>query len=103
VEKSVWAEDGSQFFLSIVHLGELGLDDGFLGALRRRVEESDFVNLYKLVHHLHEEKALDIGRIRLRVIPDASGATPHVFIREAIAPRSTAPTDGWRGYLGLEG
>jgi hypothetical protein len=35
--------------LSVVHLGELGLNDRFLGALRRRVEESDFVNLCKLV------------------------------------------------------
>jgi len=54
VEKSVQSEDGSQFFLSVVHLGELGLDEGLLRALRRRIEESDFVNLCKLVHHLDD-------------------------------------------------
>ena len=41
-------------FLSVLHLGELSLDDRFLGALRRRVKESDFVNLRKLVHRLHD-------------------------------------------------
>jgi len=50
-----------------------------------------------------EEDGNGIGRIRLRVISDASSASLHEFIREAIAPGSTVRTDGWRGYLGLEG
>jgi hypothetical protein len=54
VEKPVQSEDRSQLFLSVVHLGELRLDEGFLRALRRRVEKSDLVNLCKLFHHLHD-------------------------------------------------
>jgi hypothetical protein len=50
-----------------------------------------------------EEDGKGIGRIRLRTIPDASSASLHGFIREAIAPGSTVRSDGWRGYLGLEG
>jgi len=50
-----------------------------------------------------EEDGLGIGRIRLRMIPDTSSASPHGFIQEAIAPGSTVRSDGWRGYFGLEG
>jgi transposase-like protein len=44
-----------------------------------------------------------IGRVRLRMIQDASSASLHGFIQEAIAPGSTVRTDGWTGYLGLQG
>jgi transposase-like protein len=50
-----------------------------------------------------EEDGKGIGRIRLRVIPDASSASLHGFIREASASGSTVRTDGWRGYFGLDG
>jgi transposase-like protein len=50
-----------------------------------------------------EEDGKGIGRIRLRTIPDASSASLHGFIRQAIAPGSTVRTDGWSAYLGLEG
>jgi transposase-like protein len=50
-----------------------------------------------------EEDGKGIGRIRLRVIPDASSLSLHGFIQEAIAPGSTVRTDGWRGYFGLDG
>ena len=43
-----------------------------------------------------------IGRIRLKHIPDASGATLEKAISEIIAPGSTVRTDGWRGYNGLK-
>jgi hypothetical protein len=46
--------DGSHFFLAVVHLGDLGLDEGILGALRRWEEKSDLVNLCKLVHPLRD-------------------------------------------------
>ena len=36
-------------------------------------------------------------------LPDASSASLHGFIQEAIVQRSTVHSDGWRGYLGLEG
>lgn len=42
------------------------------------------------------------GRIRLRTIPDAPSVSLHAFIRQAIAPGSTAQTGAWKAYLGLE-
>lgn len=44
-----------------------------------------------------------IGRIRLRYIPDASRATLHGFIQQAIEPGSTVTTDGLQAYRELEG
>ena len=43
-----------------------------------------------------------IGRIRLRSIADASAASLHSFIADAVEPGSTLHTDGWPGYKGLE-
>jgi transposase-like protein len=43
-----------------------------------------------------------IGRIRLAVIPDASGSSLIPFIRKNVEPGSTVITDGWSGYLALQ-
>lgn len=43
-----------------------------------------------------------IGRIRLRLIPDASAESLHPFILDSVAPGSVIHTDGWRGYSGIE-
>jgi transposase-like protein len=43
-----------------------------------------------------------IGRVRMRVIEDASADCLHAFVQDSIEPGSTVHTDGWRGYLGLE-
>lgn len=41
------------------------------------------------------------GRIRMRHIPDASGASLIPFVCEVVAPRSVVMTDGWKGYNNL--
>ena len=43
-----------------------------------------------------------IGRIRMRVIPDASGESLLGFVKDFVAPGSTVHTDGWIGYFGLQ-
>ena len=43
-----------------------------------------------------------VGRIRLSSLPNASAASLHSFIVDAIEPGSTVHTDGWQGYQGLE-
>jgi len=50
-----------------------------------------------------EEDGRGIGRIRLRRVPDASKASLHGFIVEAVEPGSVVRTDGLPSYLGLEG
>jgi transposase-like protein len=43
-----------------------------------------------------------IGRVRMRVIEDASAECLHAFVQDSIEPGSTVHTDGWRAYSGLE-
>lgn len=47
-----------------------------------------------------EEKKL--GRIRFRVIPDASADSLAPFVKDNITPSSGVITDGWRGYASLK-
>jgi transposase-like protein len=42
-----------------------------------------------------------LGRIRMRVIPDASGDSLHSFVKDCVEPGSTVHTDAWLGYSGL--
>ena len=42
-----------------------------------------------------------IGRIRLKVIADASGETLEKAVADMVEPGSTVRTDGWTGYNGL--
>ena len=43
-----------------------------------------------------------IGRIRMRMIEDASASSLHPFVQDCIEPGSTIHTDGWQGYAGLD-
>jgi transposase-like protein len=43
-----------------------------------------------------------IGRIRMRVIEDASAGSLLAFVKDCIEPGSTIHTDGWPGYAGLQ-
>lgn len=49
-----------------------------------------------------EVKGSRIGRIRLRRVPDASGASLDEAVQEAAAQGSMIETDGWDGYSHLE-
>ena len=44
-----------------------------------------------------------LGRCRLAVVPDASGASLEAFLAGAVAPGATVTTDAWKGYYGLAG
>ena len=50
-----------------------------------------------------QEDGEGIGRIRMRRILDASAESLMPFVEEAIVPGSVVHTDGWLGYLPLEG
>jgi len=46
-------------------------------------------------------KPKGFGRLRMRHIPDASGANLLPFVCDAVAPGSRVHTDGWGGYNDL--
>jgi transposase-like protein len=41
------------------------------------------------------------GRVRMRHVPNASGASLKQFVRDVVAPGAIVRTDGWGGYRGL--
>jgi transposase-like protein len=47
-------------------------------------------------------KAREIGRIRLRRVPDGSADSLQAFIDEVVEPGSLVHTDGWLGYERLK-
>ena len=81
--------------------GRVEVDETYIGAVeegtRGRQKETK-----ALVAIACEEDGRGIGRIRLRHIPDASAASLHAFVEEAIEPGSVVHTDGWESYAGLE-
>jgi transposase-like protein len=54
------------------------------------------------VEGMEGTKQKGIGRIRLKVISDASGPTLKDAIAEMVESGSTVRTDGWKGYNGLK-
>lgn len=70
-----------------------GWEEGMKG--RRRGEKSVVVIAAQVVGN-------GIGRIRMRVIPDASAGSLHPFIESSVEPGSTIHTDGWQGYAGID-
>ena len=70
-----------------------GLEEGVAG---RQTESKALVVIAA------EADGPGIGRIRMRVIPDASSASLHSFVEDCIEPGSTLHTDGWQGYSGLD-
>lgn len=48
-----------------------------------------------------ENRGDHTGRVRLALIPDASQASLHAFVRRHIAPGSQVNTDDWDSYKGL--
>jgi len=48
------------------------------------------------------EKKNQIGRIRMKVIPDASSSSIETFLEECVEKGSLVITDGWLGYNNIE-
>jgi hypothetical protein len=80
--------------------GRVEVDEAYVGGLEEGVRGRE-VETKALVAVACEEDGAGIGRIRLRRIEDASAASLHAFIEEAIEPGSLVHTDGWDGYSGL--
>ena len=50
-----------------------------------------------------EVRGTGSGRVRLAVVPDASGPALTGFVRAHVAPGAIVVTDGWQGYAPLAG
>ena len=81
--------------------GRVEVDETYLGGLEEDVHGRETFKK-ALVVIAAQEDGKGIGRIRMRRVPDASGASLLPFVESAIEPGSVVHTDGWPGYAGLE-
>lgn len=81
--------------------GLVEVDEVFLGGVRPRIGGRSSLRKV-LVLIAAEDTGHGIGRIRMRVIHDATLISLNGAMREMIEPNSTVRTDGWIGYRGVE-
>ena len=82
--------------------GRVEVDETYLGGLEEGVRGRQ-TELKSLIVIAAQEDGPGIGRIRMRGIPDASAESLMPFVEDAIEPGSIVHTDGWLGYLPVEG
>lgn len=80
--------------------GVVEVDEAFIGGVTPGADGRDGEGK-ALVVIATEADGPGIGRIRLGRVPDASAASLHGFIQQAVTPGSTVHTDGWAPYQGL--
>lgn len=82
--------------------GEVEVDETFIGGMESgKGSQGRGAETKTLVVVATESKGKQIGRVRFKCIPIASGENLIGFIEENIEPGSTVITDGWRGYSAL--
>jgi len=80
--------------------GVVEVDEAFIGSRQsggKRGRGTDNKSLV-IVAVEYGEKKNRIGRIRMKIIPDASSSSIETFLDESVEKGSTVITDGWLGY-----
>jgi transposase-like protein len=77
--------------------GTVEVDETFIGGIEAGAKgrKTETKTLVVIAVEVEEKK---LGRIRFRIIPDASANSLLPFIKENISPNSIVITDGWLGY-----
>jgi hypothetical protein len=82
---------------------EVEVDEFFLGGLEEGLEGGRQRGKKALVGVAVEVRGRGSGRVRLRVLADASGDSLGAFVKDTTAAGTIVHTDGWAGYSGLRG
>lgn len=81
--------------------GEVEVDETFIGGVKKGGKRGRGAPGKVLVMVAAEIRGRRMGRIRLRLIPDATGPTLVDAVEGLAEPGSDIVTDGWSGYAGL--
>lgn len=81
--------------------GWVEVDESFVGGMEEGVAGRQ-TESKALVVIAAQADGPGIGRIRMRMIDDASAASLHPFVKDCIEAGSTIHTDGWQGYASLD-
>ena len=79
--------------------GHVEVDETFVGGSKKggkRGRGAERKEIVVIAVEVHDPKGF--GRVRMRHVPDASGASLLPFVCDNIAPGSVVLTDAWRGY-----
>ncbi len=82
--------------------GHVEVDEAFVGGEEEGVHDRQ-TETKAMIAVAAEADGPGIGRLRMRRISDASAANLMLFIEDSVEPGSIVHTDGWLGYLPLEG
>jgi transposase-like protein/ribosomal protein L37AE/L43A len=83
--------------------GRIEVDEAYIGGVSCGGKSGRGAGNKVLVAVAVEINNNKAGRIRLKVIDDASSESLHLFVGEAVQKGSAIITDGWSGYNGLSG
>ena len=82
--------------------GKVEVDETYVGGTETGVRGRETENKAIVVVAIEIHEPFGFGRVRLRQVPDVSGASLVPFVCEMIEPGSEVLTDGWGGYNTLE-
>ncbi len=82
-------------------LGEVEVDETLIGGVQQGGKRGRGVSKSVVVIAVEIKQPKGFGRVRMRHIPNASGASLLPFIRNVVSPKAVVLTDGWGGYNGL--
>ncbi len=80
---------------------EVEVDEGFIGGRDSSLRGGRQRDAKALVGVAVEVRGAGSGRLRLQVLPDASGESLGALVAASVAASEVVHTDGWRGYAGL--
>jgi transposase-like protein len=78
--------------------GNVEVDETLIGGVKHGGKRGRGAEKSVVVIAVEIKDPIGFGRIRMRHIPDASGANLTPFVCDSIAPGSAIHTDGWSGY-----
>ena len=81
--------------------GEVEIDETLVGGVQHGGKRGRGSSKSVVVIAVEIKQPKGFGRMRMRHIPDASGASLIPFVCDVVAPGSVVSTDGWNGYNGL--
>lgn len=82
-------------------VGKVEVDETYLGGQESGVMGRQLVDKALIVIAV-ELEGKQVGRVRLRHVPDASGASLVGFLKDFVAQGTLVHTDDWNGYNGVQ-
>lgn len=81
--------------------GDVEVDETLVGGVRQGGKRGRGTTKSVVVLAVEIKRPKGFGRVRMRHVPDASGASLLPFVCDVVAPGAVVFTDGWSGYKRL--